>query len=213
MEAHWHESAPGEGVPLVLFALPNEAEQRNEMEVAIPRVGSLILTHSLDGTFAPLTSVPASERPPVTPVFFAFRIMVGLGMLMLLLAWLSALQLWRGRLLGSAWLLRGWNMMLPAGFIALVAGWFVTEMGRQPWVVYGVLRTADAVGPHSPWMVALSLAVYVLGYAFVFGWGIWYLVKILRHGPRPHEQAPALDHGSHTPARPLSAADEPLEER
>jgi cytochrome d ubiquinol oxidase subunit I len=103
--------------------------------------------------------------------------------------------------------------MLPSGFIALLSGWFVTEMGRQPWVVYGVLRTADAVGPQSAWMTALSLAVYVVGYAFVFGWGIWYLVKILRHGPRPHDDGPSLDHGSHTPARPLSAADEPLEER
>lgn len=181
--------------------------------MAIPKLGSVILTHSLDGTFDPLTSVPASERPPVTPVFFAFRIMVGLGTLMLLLAWVSAFQLWRRKLLDSPWLLRGWNWMLPSGFIALLSGWFVTEMGRQPWVVYGVLRTADAVGPQSAWMTALSLGVYVVGYAFVFGWGIWYLVKILRHGPQPHAEGPSLDHGSHTPARPLSAADEPLEER
>jgi hypothetical protein len=132
--------------------------------------------------------VPASERPPVTPVFFAFRIMVGLGTLMLLLAWVSAFQLWRRKLLDSPWLLRGWNWMLPSGFIALLSGWFVTEMGRQPWVVYGVLRTADAVGPQSAWMTALSLGVYVVGYAFVFGWGIWYLVKILRHGPQPHAE-------------------------
>ena len=103
--------------------------------------------------------------------------------------------------------------MLPSGFIALLSGWFVTEMGRQPWVVYGVLRTADAVGPQSAWMTSLSLGVYVVGYAFVFGWGIWYLVKILRHGPQPYAEGPSLDHGSHTPARPLSAADEPLEER
>jgi len=213
VEAHWHETAPGEGVPLVVFALPNEEHERNDFEVAIPTLGSLILTHSREGTIAPLTSVPASERPPVTPVFFAFRIMVGLGMLMLMLALVSVIALWRGRLLQSRWLLRGWNWMLPSGFIALVSGWFVTEMGRQPWVVYGLLRTADAVGPQSAWMTALSLGVYVVGYAFVFGWGIWYLVKILRQGPRPHEDGPSLDGGHHTPARPLSGADEPLEER
>jgi cytochrome d ubiquinol oxidase subunit I len=210
MEGHWHDTPPGEGVPLVVFAVPNEKEERNDFEVAIPKLGSVILTHSVDGTFAPLTSVPASERPPVVPVFYAFRIMVGIGTLMLVVAWLSALQLWRGRLLQSRWLLRGWNWMLPSGFVALVAGWFVTEMGRQPWVVYGLLRTADAVGPQSVWMTVLSLAVYVIGYLFVFGWGIWYLVKILRHGPDTH---PPGDEALPTPARPLSGADEPLEGR
>ncbi|MBA0228194.1 cytochrome ubiquinol oxidase subunit I [Stenotrophomonas maltophilia] len=210
VEAHWHQGKPGEGVPLVVFAVPNEQQGRNDLEIAIPRMGSLILTHSLDGTFAPLTSVPASERPPVLPVFYAFRIMVGLGSLMLLVAWLSALALVRRKLFGSPLLLRVWNWMLPSGFIALVAGWFVTEMGRQPWVVYGVLRTADAVGPQTAWMTALSLAVYIAGYAFVFGWGIWYLVKILRHGPRVHDAGPSLEGGDRTPARPISAADQSL---
>ncbi|MDT3487225.1 cytochrome ubiquinol oxidase subunit I [Stenotrophomonas maltophilia] len=210
VEAHWHQGPPGEGVPLVVFAVPNERQERNDLEIAIPRVGSLILTHSLDGTFAPLTSVPPSERPPVLPVFYAFRVMVGLGTLMLLVAWLSALALVRKKLFGSPLLLRVWNWMLPSGFIALVAGWFVTEMGRQPWVVYGVLRTADAVGPQTAWMTALSLAVYIAGYAFVFGWGIWYLVKILRHGPRTHDAGPSLEGGDRTPARPISAADQSL---
>ncbi|MBB4130496.1 MULTISPECIES: cytochrome ubiquinol oxidase subunit I [unclassified Xanthomonas] len=210
MEAHWHDDGQGKGVPLVVFALPNEKAERNDYEVAIPRVGSLILTHSLDGSIAPLTSVPAADRPPVTPVFFAFRIMVGIGSLMLLVAWVSAFAWWRGKLLQWRWLLATWRWMLPSGFIALVSGWFVTEMGRQPYVVYGLLRTADAVGPQSTLMTAISLAVYVAGYAFVFGWGIWYLVKIGKIGPTPHD-APQLDHGEHTPARPLSAADEPID--
>ncbi|REN12275.1 cytochrome ubiquinol oxidase subunit I, partial [Mycobacterium tuberculosis] len=127
MEAHWHSEGEGKGVPLVVFAVPNEKAERNDYEIAIPRLGSLILTHSLDGTFDPLTSVPASDRPPVVPVFFAFRVMVGLGTLMLLLAWVSAFQWWRGKLLQSRWLIRGWNWMLPSGFIALISGWFVTE--------------------------------------------------------------------------------------
>lgn len=210
VEAHWHQGQEGEGVPLVVFAVPNEKEERNDLEIAIPRVGSLILTHSMDGTFAPLTSVPASELPPVTPVFFAFRIMVGIGTLMLLLAWLSAFTLARRKLFDSGALLRAWNWMLPSGFVALVAGWFVTEMGRQPWIVYGVLRTADAVGPQTAWMTAISLAVYVAGYAFVFGWGIWYLVKILRHGPHAQDGSPSLEGGDRTPARPISAADQSL---
>ncbi|WP_343368462.1 cytochrome ubiquinol oxidase subunit I [Stenotrophomonas maltophilia] len=210
VEAHWHQGQEGEGVPLVVFAVPNEKEERNDLEIAIPRVGSLILTHSMDGTFAPLTSVPASERPPVTPVLFAFRIMVGIGTLMLLLAWLSAFTLARRKLFDSGALLRAWNWMLPSGFVALVAGWFVTEMGRQPWIVYGVLRTADAVGPQTAWMTAISLAVYVAGYAFVFGWGIWYLVKILRHGPHAQDGSPSLEGGDRTPARPISAADQSL---
>ncbi len=156
----------------MVFALPNAEAQRNDYQMAIPRLGSLILTHSADGDITPLTSVPRAQRPPMAPVFFAFRIMVGLGMAMLLLAWISAIAWWRGRLHATQ-LILVWNMMLPAGFIALVAGWFVTEIGRQPWVVYGLLRTADAVGPQSPMTVAVSLLVYVLGYAFVFGFGIF----------------------------------------
>ncbi|PPU75733.1 MULTISPECIES: cytochrome ubiquinol oxidase subunit I [Xanthomonas] len=210
MEAHWHAEEAGKGVPLVVFALPNAQAERNDYELAIPRLGSLILTHSLEGSIAPLTSVPAAERPPVTPVFFAFRIMVGIGSLMLLVAWVSVFALWRGTLVQWRWLLAIWRWMLPSGFIALISGWFVTEIGRQPYVVYGLLRTADAVGPQSALMTAISLTVYVAGYAFVFGWGIWYLVKIGKIGPTPHD-APQLDHGEHTPARPLSAADEPID--
>ncbi|MCE4370925.1 cytochrome ubiquinol oxidase subunit I [Xanthomonas hortorum] len=210
IEAHWHDEEQGKGFPLVLFALPNAQAEHNDYEVAIPRLGSVLLTHSLEGRIAPLTSVPAADRPPVTPVFFAFRIMVGIGSLMLLVAWVSAFAWWRGRLLQWRWLLATWRWMLPSGFIALVSGWFVTEMGRQPYVVYGLLRTADAVGPQSTLMTAISLTVYVAGYAFVFGWGIWYLVKIGKIGPTPHD-APQLDHGEHTPARPLSAADEPID--
>ncbi|MCW1982994.1 cytochrome d ubiquinol oxidase subunit I [Xanthomonas arboricola] len=211
MEAHWHSDGDGNGVPLVVFGVPNAEAERNDYEVAIPRLGSLILTHSLDGEIAPLTSVPRDQRPPVAPVFFAFRIMVGLGMAMLLLAWISAIAWWRGRLHARP-LIIAWNLMLPAGFIALVAGWFVTEIGRQPYVVYGLLRTADAMGPQSTAMVAVSLAVYVAGYAFVFGWGIWYLAKLVRTGPQPRGDGPDVASGEHTPARPLSAADESLEQ-
>ena len=211
MEGHWASAALGQGVPLVLFAIPDQDQARNRMEVAVPRLGSLILTHSWDGEIAPLRSFPAADRPPVLPVFFAFRLMVGLGLAMLALTAISLLMWWRGRLTRSAWLLRAWNLMLPAGFIALLAGWFVTEMGRQPYVIYGFLRTADAASAVSPWAVALSLAVYLAAYGVVFGFGAWYISKMLRRGPLPHEVQPGTEEGDRTPARPLSAADVSLD--
>jgi cytochrome d ubiquinol oxidase subunit I len=169
----------------------------------------VILTHSWDGAIQPLTAVPRSERPPVKPVFFAFRVMVGLGMAMLLLA-LASLWAWRrGTLFTSRWLLRGWTWMLPSGFVALLAGWYVNEIGRQPYVVYGLLRTADAVTPTlAAGSVLTSLLVFVLVYVTVFGAGIWYLLKMFRKGPLREETPPERDHGEKTPARPLSAGDD-----
>jgi len=208
MEAHWHED-PG-GVPFVLFAVPNEAEERNDYEIAIPQLGSVILTHSLDGQIQPLTAVPASERPPVKPVFYAFRVMVGLGVLMLLLAFASLWAWRRGRLFESRWLLRGWSWMIPSGFIALLSGWYVVEIGRQPYVVYGLLRTSEAVSPGiSAAAVMSSLAAFAIVYAIVFGAGIWYLVQLARKGVLPHAPAPDTDEGDKTPARPLSVGNQP----
>lgn len=209
MEAHWEEGPPGEGVPLILFAVPRQAEARNDYEIAIPRLGSLILTHSLDGTIPPLNAVPPENRPPVAPVFYAFRVMVGLGMLMLLVVTVSAFAWWRGWLLRSPLLLNAWRLLSPAGFIALLSGWYVTEIGRQPWVVYGLMRTSEAVSPNlTTAQVATSLASYASVYAIVFGAGIWYLYRLLKKGPQPHEKAPDPEGGLKTPARPLSAADE-----
>ncbi|MCY7355600.1 MAG: cytochrome ubiquinol oxidase subunit I [Lysobacter sp.] len=210
MEAHWR-SEDG-GVPLVLFAWPNEQAERNDYEIAIPKLGSLLLTHSLDGDIQPLTSVPRSERPPVKPVFFAFRVMVGLGTLMLLLAMTSLWQWRRGRLFESRWLLRAWTMMIPAGFIALLSGWYVTEIGRQPYVIYGLLRTADAATAIGAGSVLASLIVYACVYAIVFGAGIWYLLKLIGKGPEPHEPAPETDDGEKTPARPLSVGNKTVEQ-
>lgn len=213
MEGHWHPAEPGAGVPLTVFAVPDQEAETNRHAIAIPRLGSLILTHEWDGDIPPLTSVPPEERPPVAPVFYAFRIMVGIGVLMLLLAWASAFAWWRGTLLRSRLLLGAWNLMLPAGFIALVAGWFVTEIGRQPWVVHGLMRTADAVGEQSVGMVLASLATYVVGYAFVFGFGVWYLARLVRRGPVPDRDGPDLEGGERTPARPISAAGIPGEDQ
>ena len=211
MEAHWHGEGEGKGVPLVVFAVPNEEAERNDYEIAIPRLGSLILTHSWDGEIQPLTAVPREERPPVKPVFYAFRVMVGLGVLMLLLVLASLWQWKRGKLFASRWLLDGWRWMSASGFVALLAGWYVVEIGRQPYVVYGLLRTSDAVSPNVEAAAVLSsLIIYALAYAVVFGAGMWYLRKLLKKGPvkQPPKDS---DGGEKTPARPLSLPDEPVE--
>lgn len=205
IEAHWAPGAPGAGVPLVLFALPDARAERNDFEIAVPRAGSLILTHSWAGEIQPLKAVPASERPPVAPVFFSFRVMVGLGLAMLGLAWASAWALRRGRLFESRALLAGWRWMTFAGFVALLSGWYVAEIGRQPWVVYGLLRTADAVSPTlGAGSVVASITAFVIVYAIVFGAGIWYIRKLVRTGPVPHDAGPDADEGERRPARPLS---------
>jgi len=213
MEAHWRSEGVGEGVPLVLFAVPNERTERNDYEIAIPRLGSLILKHTLDGQIQPLTAVPADQRPPVKPVFYAFRVMVGLGVAMLLLV-LASLWMWRrGRLFEARWLLNGWRAMTLAGFVAILAGWYVVEIGRQPYVIYGLLRTADAVSAVAPGSVLFSLIVFVVVYLTVFGAGIWYLRKVIGKGPQPFEPAPETEQGDKRPARPMSAADDAVAER
>ena len=211
IEAHWHETEPGAGTPLVLFALPQALVERNDYEVSIPRLGGLILKHEWDGSFPPLTSVPPDERPPVAPVFFTFRIMVGIGVAMLLLA-VASLWAWRrGTLFESRWLLDGWRLLSPAGFVAILAGWYVVEIGRQPYVVYGLLRTSEAVSPNiAAAAVLTSLIVYALAYAVIFGAGIWYVRKLMLVGP---VRQPPKDtrHGEKTPARPMSLPDEKVD--
>ncbi|WP_133501734.1 cytochrome ubiquinol oxidase subunit I [Cognatilysobacter terrigena] len=212
IEAHWEQGEPGAGVPLVLFALPDMDNGRNNAEIALPRVGSLILTHSWAGEIAPLKAVPRDERPPVSPVFFSFRIMVGLGVAMLALAWLSALQLRRGRLFDSRWLINGWRWMTFAGFVALLTGWYVAEIGRQPWVIYGLLRTAHAVSPMlTTGQVITSMAAVLAAYSVIFGAGLWYIRKLVRIGPLPHDPGPDAEHGDRRPKRPLSVDSLPEE--
>ncbi|WP_058833518.1 cytochrome ubiquinol oxidase subunit I [Luteimonas abyssi] len=207
MEGHWHHGEPGAGVPLVVFAVPDATAERNRYEVAIPRLGSLILTHSWDGEIEPLTAVPADERPPVAPVFYAFRIMVGIGMSMLALTWVSLWAWRRGWLDRSRWLLDAWRLMAPSGFVAVLAGWFVVEIGRQPWAIQGLLRTRDAVSEIGPLAVAVSLGTFVVTYAVVFGAGGGYILKMIRKGPQRFEPDPDTGEGDRTPMRPLSAAD------
>ncbi|MFC0676573.1 cytochrome ubiquinol oxidase subunit I [Lysobacter korlensis] len=213
MEAHWRSEGEGKGVPLVLFAVPNEAAERNDYEIAIPRLGSIILTHSWDGEILPLTAVPPELRPPVAPVFYAFRVMVGIGFAMLALVAASAWAWQRKRLFESRWILKGWRLMTFAGFVAILAGWYTTEIGRQPWVIYGLLRTSDALSPNITAAAVLSsLIAYMLVYAIVFGAGTWYIFKLVRKGPQPHEPAPTGEGGNKRPMRPLSVGNEQPDE-
>lgn len=196
IEAHWQDSGPAD---LVLFAWPDRAAERNRAELAIPRLGSLILTHSWDGRFRGLRDFPPEQRPPVVPEFFAFRVMVGLGLAMIALGWWGVWLLWRGRIAAATRYLRVLRLCWPLGFIALLSGWVVTEVGRQPWIAYGVLRTADAMSPLRGAQVAVSLGLFVLVYCVVFSIGIWYMRRMIRRGPDAQ-----LAEGEILPNRPLA---------
>jgi len=202
IEARWTTER---SVPLTLFAWPDEQAERNDYAVDVPHLGSLILMHSWNGEVKGLKDFPRADRPPVVAPFFSFRIMVGLGLLMLALAIAGLLLWWRRRLFDSRWYLRCWIAMMPAGFVALLTGWYTAEIGRQPWVVYGVLRTADAASPVAASSVLASLIVYCVTYLILFGFGSWYLLKVLRAGP---DAAPVRVGFGATAARPLAAIDE-----
>lgn len=202
MEAHWDGGKPGD---FELFAWPDQNAETNRFAISIPRAASLILRHDPDGLFPGLTSVPPQDRPPVVPVFFAFRIMVGVGLLMIAAGWVGLLLWWRGHLFETRWYLwlvaRAWWM----GFVAVICGWIVTETGRQPWIVDGILRTSDATSPHSAASVAVTLALFVIVYGIVFGFGIYYMNRLIVRGP---EGAAVEPPKQWLPGRTLSAAEE-----
>ena len=208
MEGHW-ENSGSEGVPLILFGIPDMEEERTKYKVEIPRLGSLILTHSWDGKVPALKEFAPGDRPNSAIVFWSFRIMVGLGMLMILLGVISAWLRWRKRLWSSRPFLRFALWMGPSGIIAILAGWYTTEIGRQPWIIQGVMRTADAVSAHGAGQLGITLALFVVVYFAVFGTGAAYQLRMIRKGPvisegeYPEAGGPGL---SRTPMRPLSAA-------
>jgi cytochrome d ubiquinol oxidase subunit I len=204
MEGIWQT---GPRQPAVLFAIPDETAETNRLEVAIPGLASFYLTHDWDGVVTGLRDFPRSERPPVAPVFFGFRVMVGMWSMMLALTVWSWWLAWRGRLFSAPLFLRACTWAIPTGYIAVTAGWVTTEVGRQPWVVYNRLRTADAVTPNlSGGDVLVSLALYVIVYAVVFGAGAYFLFKLVRAGPVA-QHAPADAAAVRRPARPLSGAE------
>jgi cytochrome bd ubiquinol oxidase subunit I len=207
IEGNWDRM---DNMPLRLFALPDEVAETNRYEIAIPKIGSWVLTHAFDGVVPGLKDVPPDERPPVWPVFFSFRIMVGIGFAMLGIGLWSLYLRVKGTLFTSRAFLTAAMIMTPSGFGAVLFGWFTAEIGRQPYVVYGHLRTADAVSPVSAGAVTASLLTFVVVYAFVFGFGSYYLAKLLRRGPDPIEDMRG-DDLHRKPKRPLSLPDERLE--
>ena len=204
IEGHW-QNAPGESMPLILFGLPDMKDQSTRYKLEVPYLGSLILTHSLHGQIPGLKQFPSQNRPDSTIIFWTFRVMVGLGLLMFLLGLWGAWLRWQRRLFESRWFLRFATVMGPSGLIALLAGWLTTEIGRQPWVVYGVMRTADAVSNHSVLALSTTLIAFVLVYCSVFGTGISYMLRLVASGPHATgtEPVPAEWERERLPAQPM----------
>ncbi len=203
IEGHWL-NAPGQSVPLILFGWPDMQDARTLDEVDVPHLGSLILTHSWNGPIPGLDDFPPADRPDSTVIFWTFRVMVGLGFLMALLGFVGLWLRWRGEIYRARPFLYFAVAMGPAGLVAIVAGWITTEIGRQPWVVYNVMRTADAVSNHSVVELSISLVLFIVLYFAVFGTGVGYMLKLVAKGP---SGAPEAEPGQFPrPARPLSGA-------
>jgi cytochrome d ubiquinol oxidase subunit I len=201
IEARWQSQQPASEV---LIAWPDTANERNLLALEIPRLGSFIASGNWTAREIGLDTFPVEDRPPVLIPFFAFRIMVGMGLIMLAVSWLGNLLRWRGRLETTRWFLWAAFLSFPTGFVAILSGWYTAEVGRQPWVVYGLLRTRDAVTPSlTVGDVFFSLAGYVLVYAVLGGFGTFYIYKLLREGPAG--EAEAIPNA--TASRPLAFAD------
>jgi cytochrome d ubiquinol oxidase subunit I len=189
MEGDFHPNP--DGAPLVLFGLPSNSEARVRYEIAVPHMGSLILKHDPHAPLPGLTDFPRDRWPPVLIVFWSFRVMVGMGLSMLGLGLWSLVARFRGRLFDWRWLHRAAVAMGPAGFVAVIAGWVTTEVGRQPYTIYGLLMTADSHSPLGAPAVATSLLAFVFVYFSVFGAGIYYVLHLMAKPPEPGETEPA----------------------
>lgn len=184
MEGHW-ENVGDEATPLILFGWPDMQAEETKYKLEIPVLGSLILKHSLTEQVPALKEVPPEDRPNVPLVFWSFRIMVGIGMLMLLIGVVSLYRRYKHNLYNGKWWLRFVLFMAPSGLIAILAGWFVTEVGRQPWIVYGLLRTKDAASAHGDLSMSISLVCFIVVYLCVFGIGYFYMISQMKKGAQP----------------------------
>ena len=180
IEARWETAR---GAPLTLFAWPDQKAATNLWPIDIPHLGSLILTHSWNGEIRGLKEVPPKDRPYVPIVFFAFRAMVGIGLLLFTLSILAAYLRWRGHLFTQRWFLIALVIASPLSFVAIIAGWVVTEAGRQPWIVYGVMRTADAASPLMAPNVGLTAILFTVVYAFLLAGFLWFFLRTILQSP------------------------------
>jgi cytochrome bd ubiquinol oxidase subunit I len=180
MEGHYETQR---GAPLILFGIPDDEAEETKFALEIPYLGSLLLTHELDGEVKGLKAFPKDERPPALLPFITFRVMVGLGVLMLLVGLWSLWARFRKTLYSSTWLHRAALLMGPSGFVAVLAGWYTTEVGRQPYTVYGLLRTSDSLSNVDAEAIGLSLVAFIIVYFFVFGAGTFYILRLMWKSP------------------------------
>lgn len=203
IEARWKTEQPASEV---LIAIPDTTREQNLLAISVPRLGSFIASGSWNAREVGLEAFPRENRPPVMIPFFGFRLMVGMGLIMLAVSWLGNFLRWRGRLEGTRWFLWVTFGAFPTGFVAILTGWFTAEVGRQPWVVYGLLRTSDAVTPSlTTGDVLFSVAGYVLVYVAFVSFGVYYIYRLLRQGPAGEIQVTPAGAGN----RPLAFADDP----
>jgi cytochrome bd ubiquinol oxidase subunit I len=172
------------GSPLILFGIPDDQDEVTRYQITIPKLSALILTHSLDGEVKGLKSFPKDKRPPAQIIFYTFRLMVGIGFAMLAVGLWSSLRRWQGvALYQDRWLHRAALLMTPSGFVAVLAGWITTEVGRQPYTVYGLLTTAQSISPIAAPAVGASLLAFIIVYFFVYAAGIFYLLRLAKTPP------------------------------
>ena len=211
MEGIWETE---KGAALRLFGWPDQEAEVTKYTIEIPNLASLILTHDPEGEIKGLKEWAKEDRPPVAIVFWSFRVMVGIGMMMMLTAFLGVFLFWRKKLYDTKWFQCLAMGMMPMGFVAVLAGWFTTEVGRQPYTVYGVLRTQQSVSPVLPEYIAISLLIFIIAYIFIFGMGTYYILKLIRKGPQSIAHAPDRKetYGSHGMEEPAIVGDDDAKE-
>jgi cytochrome d ubiquinol oxidase subunit I len=212
MEGHYRSFPGGEGggAPLIVFGIPDDAKQEMRHKVEIPSLGSMILKHDSSAPLAGLDAFPATDRPSVAITFWSFRIMVAIGLAMLGLGIWSLIARFNGTLYSQRWLHRLALLMGPSGIVAVLAGWTTTEVGRQPFTVFGLLRTADSASPLAAPAVAASLIAFVIVYFGVFGFGTWFILKLMAHEPHPGEAGPTRGDAPRVPILGAAAELDPL---
>ena len=204
IEARWTTQQPASEV---LIAIPDPWAERNLLAIEVPKLGSFIASGTWDAKEVGLEAYPPEDRPPVIIPFFGFRLMVGMGLIMLAVSWFGVWLRWRGKLDNTRWFLWVAFLSFPTGFVAVLCGWFTAEVGRQPWVVYGLLRTKDAVTPSlATGDVVFSLLAYIAVYAVIYSFGFYYIYRLLRDGPAAATEGPGDSTLARVPAVAMQAA-------